>query len=198
MDVPTDAIIEFLWNRDANPAWSLTVPHESSAWRGTPAQIEIAKQNFFRQIGNTDAGYAQGVSFELINVDIDNDGRPEPLVRFNYYHDGKLLLVLTPDGSEIDHHKSELVLRHPEWGAKSSPAFRKQDSDTRLRPIEDALHDAIYDVFSYDGKHYFDLWWLEDPARTRTERPTDSHWRLSVFQASGGRTTRLCRLRFES
>jgi hypothetical protein len=204
--LPADEIVEFFWQRDANPAWYLVYPDQWIKWRGTKAQIQQAKRNYLDHIGTDAGGYHESVSFHSATVDIDNDGQPDQLVQFKPGMLATLFLVLSPDGFGIDHKKSALLLRHSPWAEKSSRAFRKQQPvqpsnagfrATGVEPIEDALHGARYGVFLYAGKVYFDLWWLQNPASAKAIAPTINDWRLYVFLAQGWKVGEACRFQFQ-
>ena len=203
---PADEIIQFFWKRDANPAWYLVYPQQWIDWRGAPEQIQRAKDNFIEQVGREETGYAQGVSFRVSHLDIDNDGQPEPIVQFSTNSGlGKMLIVLTRKGTEIDHKKSRLVLRHPAWGDKAVSAFRKAEpgkpvnpafEHAGLEPVEDALSRATYGVFAFEERTYFDLWWLKEPSHTRAAAPSLGQWRLRVYWADRAQVKEVCTLRF--
>jgi len=205
--VPTDAIVKLFWERDANPVWYLMFPDQWSNWRGTAKDVLQARRNYTEQIGDRVRGYAQSVSFQIAHVDIDNDGVQDTVVQFSPDPFAHLLIVLKPDLTEIDHHKSRLVLRHPAWGSKTSRVFRRHEAGkpfnaafakVGLEPVEDSLHGAVYGIFSFQGKIYYDLWWLNDPQAARSTPPSRNDWRLRVFSAHLERATEICRVRFES
>jgi len=199
---PADKVVEFFWERDANPALHLIYPQQWLDWRGTPAQIKQAKENFLQRVGREETGYASSVSFLMRRLDIDNDGKAEPVVRFSIDGLGKVLIILTPKGDDIDYEKSKLVLRHAEWGDKSVSVFRTSTNPafkrSGLEPVEDALSRATYDVFTFQGKTYFDQWWLREPSEARSRPPSMNDWRLRIYQANHKRVAELCMLLFES
>ena len=204
--LPADEIVEFFWQRDANPAWYLVYPDQWIKWRGTKAQIQQAKRNYLNHIGTDAGGFHESVSFHVATVDIDNDGQPDQLVQFKPTMLATLLLMLSPDGPAIDYKKSSLLLRHDPWGEKSSQAFRNQrpgqplDAGLRaagVQPIEDALHGAQYGVFLHAGKAYVDLWWLQNPGQAKKSEPAIKDRRLFVFVAQGKEVREACRYRFD-
>lgn len=197
--VPSDAIVEFFWSRDANPAWYLEFPDQWFKWRGTRAQIRTAKKNYLDRIGTQASGYHESVSLRVAQVDIDNDGEPDKVAQLRLGVLATLLLVLSSDGSAIDHKRSQLVLQHPKWGEKSLHAFRKGNTfkGIAIEPVEDVLHGAQYGVFTHADKTYYDLWWLTNTVEARLKKPSINDWRLRVFVAHGADVTEACRFRFE-
>lgn len=192
MRFPADAIVTFFWERDANPAWYLVVNSRTLLeWQGSPKQIALAKRNYFQSIGTEVTGFDQSVSFRIVSIDVDNDGTPEPVVRFAPNTMSQLLLVLRDDFSDIDSVKSRLVLRHEAWGTKSASILVDGS------PIPDALHGATYEVFSFRGRTYFDLWWIDDAKEARNGRPKLDRWTLRVFEGAPSGAKEICKVRFE-
>lgn len=203
---PSDAITQFFWKRDANPAWYLTYPDEWLRWKGTPTEIQKARRSYVRRIGDGANGYDQSVSFRLARVDIDNDGALDNVAQFSPNLQTTLLVLLDEHLAEVDTARTELVLRHSAWGNKGSNAFRRQLSGQQfnpafakvgLEPVEDALHGASYGVFSFRQKTYYDLWWLNDPQQARSTPPSIKDWRLRIFSAEGRHTREVCKIRFD-
>jgi hypothetical protein len=203
---PGDAVIEFFWQRDANPAWYLIYPDEWQQWQGTTTDIRKAKRTYKRQLGDSSGGFAQFVSFRVARADIDNDGALDNVVKFSL-SGSSLLLVLNEDLAKIDHKKSNLVLRHPVWGNKSADPFRQRVSPQQqpsptfskreLDAVEDAIHGASYGVFTFRENTYYDLWWLNNPQSARFARPPITDWRLRVFAATGSHALEVCKMRFD-
>jgi hypothetical protein len=203
---PSDAITQFFWKRDANPAWYLTYPDEWLRWKGTPTEIQKARRSYVRRIGDEANGYAQSVSFRLARVDIDNDGALDNVAQFSPNPQTALVVLLNEQLAEVDAARTELVLRHSAWGNKGSNVFRRQVRGQQfnaafakvgLEPVEHALHGASYSVFSFRRKTYYDLWWLNDPQQARSTPPSIKDWRLRIFSAEGKHAREVCKIRFD-
>ena len=123
------------------------------------------------------------IQFALAKMDIDNDGRPEPVLKFRHGgcgdpHPGpgsatfQALIALRPDRKAIDQIKTNVVTQN---GGK--------------RPGHPAgnVFSQIYDVFNYQGQLYFDRW-DNDGLEPDT---------FSVYQAREHSVNRLCKYRFE-
>ena len=106
-------IWSFLWGRDANPAYF----HLGGTWRGTGDQRDEAyRQYLVEQRARFDIGNL------IAMVDIDNDGKDEPL----YFDracapDNALLVVLNEGLDGIDRQKTRLVTRC--WRGYRSASF---------------------------------------------------------------------------
>ncbi len=120
----------------------------------------------------------------LAQVDIDNDGRSDHVLRMaggpcNRRGEGGSgaysapIVVLKEDLSGLDRTRTDLVIQNP---------YRK----FRL-PGE--TNYQMYGAFTYNGKAYFDRW--NDVGR-EDER---QRFTLSVYQAKGGKTRKLCQLK---
>ncbi len=134
--------------------------------------------NFKREI-KTEMKYGR-IAISVVMIDIDNDGQPEPVLKFR---DGvcgnpqnrsasRSLIVLSPDRKRIDQAKTEVVTQNE----------RKRPE----RPIG-SVTEQIYDVFSYHGQNYFDRW-----NNGGLEPDT-----FSVYRATGNKVSRLCKYRYE-
>ena len=149
--------------------------------QGIPGTI-FDGDNFVREIkGQMKHG---GVKFSIGKIDIDNDGRPEPVLKLRkgacIGHDDALhvqyqsLIVLRNDQSTIDDHKTDLITHNPRKSKKLS--------------IGDS-YDRLYDVFLYAGQVYFDKWELD-------ELDTSKEY-IFVYRASGKKVSQLCKYRYE-
>jgi hypothetical protein len=120
------------------------------------------------------------IAIFLAVVDIDNDGRSEPVVKYRRGICGnpqaaspsRALIVLTQDRKSIDRAKTDLVTQSR---GKSSRFPTGTDSE------------KMYDVFSFKGKVYFDSW----------DRGPDPDI-VTVYQAEKKRVTSLCKFRYEA
>jgi hypothetical protein len=203
---PVDAVVRFFWQRDANPVHYLIFPDQWLTWHGTSNDVQRAKRNYLRGIGDGVRGFAQEVSLRMTHVDIDNDGTPDAVVQFAQNLETQLLLVLKPSPTQIDDRKTRRILQHPAWGDKTSKVFRRQERDKPfnamyaklgLEPVEHALFGASYGIFLFQGKTYYDLWWLGDPEAARSTAPLPDAWRLRVFSANPEHASEVCKFRFE-
>jgi TPR repeat protein len=114
-------------------------------------------------------------------IDIDNDGREEAVVRysqgnckFKQADFSRLLFVLNKDGDAIDVDASEHLMQNRARGLGGYLPGRWQQ--------------AMYDVFSYKNRTYFDRW-SDNPEETGL---------LRVFETKRSRTRELCRYRYQS
>ncbi|HJY76234.1 MAG TPA: hypothetical protein VKE95_06345 [Burkholderiales bacterium] len=178
-----DRIDDFLWKRDANPAYYIPM----SRWRGTKEQYREARRNYA-----VDRSRRSVIGHLAAKIDIDNDGQPE-----NVYLDkicgssfGSLLLVLNDQGSDIDRAKTALVMRHPSRATRRLPDVTKHSPP---HPVGDSLHKAHYDVFQYNGKTYFDLWW---EGSSYTDGASEHVEQLRVFIAQKKQVREVCTYRF--
>jgi hypothetical protein len=178
-------IDDFLWRRDANPAYYIPM----SQWQGTKEQYREARRYYAI---NRSRRFLLG--HLVASIDIDNDGKPE-----NVYLDktcgssyGSLLLVLNDDGTDIDRGKTALVMRHPSRAARRVPEITE---DSPPSPVGDSLHEAHYDVFQHNGKTYFDLWWSGGTS-SYSGKANDQAERLRVFLAQGKQVREVCTYRF--
>ena len=135
--------------------------------------------NFPREIQRLDK--KGGVELALAELDINNDGRTEPVLKFRYEvcgstHDlvafTQVLVVLTQDRKAIDPTKTDLVMQN----AQKSPQ----------RPVG-FVYEEMYGVFHFGGRYFFDNWDL-----SANERDT-----FSIYQAVGDKVTRLCKFRYD-
>jgi len=116
---------------------------------------------------------------ERASIDIDNDGTEETVLR---YSEGKyrfketptsrLLFVLNKKKDAIDIKASEHLMQNR---AKMLAGY-----------LPGRWQQAMYDVFSYRNKIYFDRW-SDDPEETGF---------LQVFRTKRGRTKELCRYQY--
>jgi TPR repeat protein len=114
-------------------------------------------------------------------IDIDNDGREEAVLRysqgnckFKQADFSRLLFVLNKDGDAIDIDASEHLMQNRARGLSGYLPGRWQQ--------------AMYDVFSYKNRTYFDRW-SDNPEETGL---------LRVFETRRSRTRELCRYRYQS
>jgi len=139
-------------------------------------------RNFDREIrGQMEHG---GIELSLAKIDIDNDGRSEPVLRFRkgacIGHGEALhvqyqpLLVLQADRLSVDLGKTDLVMQNP-----------KKRKDLPFGSV----WERIYDVFQYKGAVYFDKWEWDD-YNTADEN-------FSIFQAVSNNVNPLCKYRYE-
>lgn len=149
--------------------------------QGIPGSI-FDGRNFDREIkGQMEHG---GIELFLAKIDIDNDGRPEPVLRFRkgacIGHGEALhvqyqpLVVLQADRLSIDRRKTDLVMQNP----------RK-----RKEVPFGSVWERIYDVFQYKEKVYFDKWEWDD-YNSAVEN-------FIIFQAVSNKVTPLCKYRYE-
>jgi hypothetical protein len=123
----------------------------------------------------------------VTDVDIDNDGQPDHLLR---YEEGKCanmfrgleffyksaLLPLKDDQRTIDYTKTDLLVQHQDKGTKyrvGSPTYQ------------------LYQAFIYKGLVYFDKWdggGGSKPVRADTNT-------MSVYRVLKGGTEKVCQIR---
>jgi hypothetical protein len=110
--------------------------------------------------------------YQLMVVDIDNDGKTEPVLRFvescwpgSPVMGGAALVVLRQDKKDVDLAKSQLIAKD------------------RLRNYEDGMRD----VFLYKGKTYFDNWFVRFA----------NAGQLRVMRTENGETKEICKMRFQ-
>ena len=193
-------ISEFLWGRDVNPVGYFT--DDLSKWRGTKQQLADAYKRFlyFRH----EISQRKVPNRHLVaEVDIDNDGVPEPVYLDSMYNP-TLLLVLETDYSDIDYEKTKLVMMHPSWKDLGLGYFRPvKEGDWGIPPMSikrgyvpvgGGFSGSIYDVFLFKGKTYFDLWGFPDYYSPGWRSPLDSF--LRVFIAEKGNTQEICKYKF--
>ena len=134
----------------------------------------------------------------LANVDIDNDGVPELVIK---QQDGDCpmhrafavdIAVLTHDGMHYDLEKSQYI------DAKFSRLVGQLNKDPKVekrRPPgitdTDFWGYALYDVFLYKGVAYVDLW------ETGKNYPNLGSGRLHVLLRKDGTTREICAYRFK-
>jgi len=90
------------------------------------------------------------VSIDLCQIDINNDGKKENVIKYNdgscpggnYY--GAPLLVLNDGRTEIDIQKTRPLLQNPRT--------------LKNGPLSEGWDGAMYDIFIYKNKVYFDRW----------------------------------------
>src|SRR5439155_12039029 len=132
--------------------------------------------NFKREI-KTEMKY-QRIAVSMVMIDIDNDGRAEPVFKYRHGICGnpqnrsatRALLVLNPACKSIDQIKTDVVTQND-----------------GKRPGHPAGNEQIYDIFTYQGQVYFDRW-----NNGGLEPDT-----FSVYQAMGNTVSRLCKYRYE-
>jgi hypothetical protein len=109
--------------------------------------------------------------YQRMIVDIDNDGKTEPVLRFvkscwpgSPVLGGAALVVLQQEKKEVDLKKSQLIAKN------------------RLGDYEDGMRD----VFLYKGKTYFDNWFVRFA----------NAGQLHVMRTENGETKEICKMRF--
>lgn len=142
--------------------------------------------NFRREIVNQ-LKYG-GLVLSSALIDIDNDGKPEPVLKFREgscinHHDPfhvqyQPLVVLQTDRVTIDRRKTDLVMQNPNK-RKDHPAGN--------------FYDRLYDAFQYQGRVYFDAWDFEE----RDSAGSRSIESFIVYQAVGKTVTPLCKYRYD-
>lgn len=134
---------------------------------------------------------------EIANVDIDNNGTPEIVLK---QQDGVCpmhrafsvnIAVLTKDGMHYDLEKSRFI------NIDFSKRAAKLENDSRPASRQTAGMDwdqfwgyTLYDIFLYKGVAYFDLWEMGE------EYPSLSSGRLHVFLNKDKKTQEICTYRF--
>jgi len=83
-----------------------------SKWNGTKEQYTEAFKRY-RSFRHKISRWEVPNNHLVAEVDIDNDGVPEPVYLDQMYTTPTLLLVLRPDYSDIDYDKTKLVMMHP-------------------------------------------------------------------------------------
>ena len=135
--------------------------------------------NFQREVERREK--YNGVELALAELDINNDGRTEPVLKLRdevcgSTHDlvafTQVLMVLTHDRKAIDLSKTDLVMQNA----------RKQPG----RPAG-AVFEEMYEVFQYKGQLFFDKWDL-----SAFERDT-----FSIYLAVKDKVTQLCKFRYD-
>ena len=142
--------------------------------------------NFRREI--TNQLKHGGLVLSSAMIDVDNDGRPEPVLKFRKgscinHHDPfhvqyQSLVVLQTDRATIDRRKTDLVMQNP---SKHKNLLAGHASD------------RLYDAFHYQGRVYFDAWDLEE----RDSAGSRSIESFIVYQAVGKTVTPLCKYRYD-
>lgn len=152
---------------------------------------EFAKNRNFDDPKNFEAffpGALKRDSMEITVVDIDNDAKPDELLRFrsgncknmfsgfqHFYESA--LLVLTDNRRAIDLTASGLLAQH----LFVSPT----------QPVG-IPHFQIYQVFSYKGRTYFDKWDGGGGIKGRQEGVRT----ISLYRTMKGQTEKVCQFRF--
>lgn len=198
---PDFEISKFLWNRDVNPVRYFT--DDLSKWRGTKQQLADAYKRFLylrHEISRRKVPRYHRVA----ELDIDNDGVPEPVYQDSMYAHPTLLLVLKNDYSDIDYEKTKLVMMHPSWKDLGLGYFEPvKEGDSAIPPeslkrgyipVGDGLSGSIYDVFLFKGKTYFTLWGFPDNYSPGWRSRFDNC--LRVFIAEKGNTQEICTYKF--
>jgi len=196
-------ISKFIWNRDVNPVEYVTVS-DVSKWRGTKEQKAAAYKRYMflrHESGKVIRGHL------IAEIDIDNDGKPEPVYLDDLYQTGKggPLIILKHDYTDIDYEKTKLVMVHPSrkeagWKDLRDCTEREQKEGYPLCKYgKIATGDAStlsYGVFVYKGKTYFDVWGGSDPNDSGAENyyPFANH--LHVFIVEKKTTSEICRYRY--
>lgn len=111
------------------------------------------------------------------NVDIDNDGKKDNVLKYvngsctgtHFY--ATPLLVVNSDGSALDVAKTSYLLQNPSAGGNSDAGRWGY---------------TMYDVFIYSDESYFDRW----------SEQTDQKGILKVFQTRNNQTQELCSYRY--
>jgi len=121
------------------------------------------------------------VALAIADLDITNDGTPEPVVKVRrgacglpqenpvYY---QALVVLTQDRTSIDLIKTDLLTQNAIKGPGNPTGH---------------VYGQIYDVFRYNGSLWFDKW----------DNDNLDPFTFSIFRAEKGRVTRVCTYRFD-
>ncbi|MDH5670387.1 MAG: hypothetical protein OEY86_20490 [Nitrospira sp.] len=154
----------------------------SSVYEGTIYETEET----FRQKIETWLKYER-LAISLAMIDIDNDGRAEPV--FKYRHgadsacanppngaDERVLVVLTPNKKSIDRTKTDLVMQH--------------DGKRPGHPAGN-IGGQIYDAFSMKGGTYFDRWgdlWENNLLKSDT---------IVIYRAEGNKVRRMCKFWYD-
>jgi len=139
-------------------------------------------ENFRREIkGQMGHG---GISLSVAKIDINGDGRPEPVLKLRKGacinpHDAlhvqyQTLVVVNDDWTTVDPTKTDLVTQNP----RKRAGWPNGDVFNRL-----------YNVFQYKGHLYFDKWDHDD-----------SNFDLETFliyEAVGNKVTAICKYRYE-
>lgn len=195
-------ISDFFWKRDVNPVEFFR--DDPSKWQGTKKQYAEAYKRYF--YFRHEAPYRQVPRNHFIaEIDIDNDGTPEPVYLDQMYSTPTLLLVLLRDYSDIDYEKTKLVQIHlsrKELGLKDVRDISPKEKEKRpelknwtTSSTGDALHILNYGVFIYKNKTYFDFWGLSDAGLYGGE---EEHQRLRIFFSEKGKTTEICTIKLVS
>jgi len=110
--------------------------------------------------------------YQLTIIDIDNDGKPEPVLRFvescwpgSPRLGGAALVVLQQGKNDVDLKKSQLL------------------AEGNLENYDN----GIRDVFLHKGKTYFDIWFFRVVNRGQ----------LHVMLTEGAETREICKLQFQ-
>ena len=124
------------------------------------------------------------VALFLAKIDIDNDGRPESVLKFrdgacvdpydDFHVQFQPLVVLKDDRATIDRRKTDLVMQNP----------RKR----KEVPVG-SVWERIYDVFQYKGRVYFDKW-------DHRDEPNFDRETFLIYQAVGNNVTPLCKYQY--
>jgi hypothetical protein len=195
-----EKVDRFLWGRDANPVQYFPYT-EWKNWRGTPEQYRRAREHY--QIVRDRCSSSRGKWVSIL--DIDNDGKPENVL-LDQNCEGALVLVLNQDITDIDVEKTKLTLAHPSRKEAGWKEFRKLTpkelaqampeiiKEFGSESVQDALHHAWYDVFLYNKKAYFDLWWTDHPEYQG--KPDNEVGRLRVFTIENKQRQEVCTYRF--
>lgn len=191
-----DQIVDFLWERDVNPAWYFGRDAYAS-WRAAPDQLRAAKQGFRGDV-------LRRMSFGLrqARIDIDNDGSAEQIVYLarSICSDAPAMpIVLTGDGQAIDKTKTAILARHPirsdpRWHeARTLGPTERAGSDIRIVALPDAFNSAQYVFFSFASETYFALRWYPE-----IEHALDavSPQQREVYLARHGQVKQICAIDF--
>lgn len=143
-----------------------------------PSQDEHARkasEDFIDSLAERDDTRLQSTQ-----VDIDNDGKVDQVLRLNIHtcHETRLyarpLVVLNEKGTSVDPLKTDLVsqnrFRHPELKGTGFSVGK--------------YHYQIYGIFRYQSKTYFDKWDADQE-------------QFSVYATSAGKTQELCKFKFQ-
>lgn len=118
----------------------------------------------------------KSLDINLANLDIDNDGKAEPVIEFSY--------GCAPPGSG-GWWAIPLLVADPSLSAvdlpKSRPLFQNESTDREKYPAGGWRY-TMYDVFLFKGKSYFDRW----------SDSREDIGMLRVFSTQQNRTTEIC------
>jgi hypothetical protein len=192
-DALLDKLVEFLWQRDANPAWYFGT-YEFVSWRNEPSQREEAIRIFRLQVEER-----LNRASRLALIDIDNDGQGEWVLYVAQLicstGQPAMPVVLTDDKQNIDIAKTGLLTQHPTRYDGSWYAARAGDAPldgASMIAAEDAFVAARYVFFKYAGTTYLSLGWVSPVQRVN---PGLSWNERKVFLVKEGKSAEVCVVR---